>query len=198
MQIFQRIKMDTTNLQIINIYGKSYYDAIEVHKLNEKIFGPIGNRIRRIVGIKNINEKDYIFAYLRNDKYVVSHADYTKAKLFLSCDWVNSFVDISYCSNNRKNQGYVYIVTAPTIDHIKIGFSTGSLYDLKKRYKTYYTGNAQYQTFETIDPRSLEKQCHEHFKKYRINKNTKEEIFEKEHLDKYVKYLKEHCKCIIL
>jgi hypothetical protein len=84
--------------------------------------------------------------------------------------------------------GYLYCVTSPIINGIKIGFWTGDLSGLRCRYVTYYGIDLQLETVYTTYPRTLECICHNEFKKY----NIANEIFDKRYLKEYLFFLEKN------
>jgi hypothetical protein len=84
--------------------------------------------------------------------------------------------------------GYVYCVTSPIVNGIKIGFWTGDLSGLRCRYVTYYGIDLQLETVYTTYPRTLEFKCHNEFKKC----NIANEIFDKRYLKEYLCFLEKN------
>ena len=76
-------------------------------------------------------------------------------------------------------------MTSPLINYIKIGFWTGTIKGLESRYKTYYGNDLDIYTFYTKNPYLLEQQTHKYFNNYNITN----ELFKKEYLDDYCKYI---------
>jgi hypothetical protein len=110
------------------------------------------------------------------------------------CSWLHhnfndnydeNFVIDSIKNNIKIKEGYVYCVTAETINHVKIGFWKGSKKTLAKRYGTYYGNDLNLFCCKTSDARHLEKLCHFNFKKYNISN----ELFIKEHLEEYKTFI---------
>jgi len=90
--------------------------------------------------------------------------------------------------NKLSKDGMVYCISSPIINGVKIGFWTGTLKGLIHRYTTYYGNKMKINYVETNDPYRLEQKC---MKKYAKNKICNE-IFEKEHMNKYITYLEKN------
>ena len=84
--------------------------------------------------------------------------------------------------------GYTYCITSPTMNIVKIGFWSGTPESLKSRYITYYGNNLDIFYVHTADAYKLEQKCHKHF----INKKISNELFDKQYIDEYKKYLNDN------
>jgi hypothetical protein len=85
----------------------------------------------------------------------------------------------------KSYEGYVYCMSSPLINSIKIGFWTKSINGLKARYKTYYGNNIELFFIFTKNAYKLEQKCHRHFNHYCICN----ELFDKIYIDKYKTFL---------
>jgi hypothetical protein len=93
-------------------------------------------------------------------------------------------------SNKNTKEGYVYCITSDFINFVKIGYCTTSINLLRLRYVTYYTKHIRLFYVKTINPRLLEKKCHQEFKTLKISN----ELFAKTHWNDYVEFLKNNVK----
>jgi len=85
----------------------------------------------------------------------------------------------------RKMNGYVYCITSPILNAVKIGYWRSSLTTLRRRYITSYGPDINIRYVYTRRPEKLEKKCHSFFNEYKI----KNELFKKDFLDEYYRYL---------
>jgi hypothetical protein len=76
-------------LEIVIINNKQYYKADDVHERNSAYFYGCANNPRNIVDKKNISQENYLYAYLKNDQWVLSKRNYCRAKLLLTKTWVD-------------------------------------------------------------------------------------------------------------
>jgi hypothetical protein len=81
--------------------------------------------------------------------------------------------------------GYVYAVTAPYYNAVKLGFWTKPIELLCDRYKVLLTTDMTIVTGSVMDARSAEARLLVHFEKHRIQG----EVFDKGHWEDYVKYI---------
>ena len=79
-------------LEIVIINNKQYYKADDVHERNSAYFYGCANNPRNIVDKKNISQENYLYAYLKNDQWVLSKRNYCRAKLLLTKTWVDDNV----------------------------------------------------------------------------------------------------------
>jgi hypothetical protein len=111
-------------------------------------------------------------------------------------DWLVQFdpnPDTDYginMSDEKSNslKGYLYCITSNVVNCVKMGCWRGSLDGLRARYITYYGSDLTMHCVETNNARQLESLCHREFIGYRVAN----ELFEKEHLDKYIAFAKSH------
>jgi hypothetical protein len=127
----------------------------------------------------------------------ISQKNFSSSMLFLLNKWLeqfdNSLVNeyvITQEDFDKEKEGYVYCVTSDLLNAIKIGFWRGSICSLKKRYTTSYGKNLTLHYVYTKYPCVLEKECHKYFNKQKITN----ELFEKEHIKKYIDYLDKNIK----
>ncbi len=198
---------DKGNIVEIEIRGersstKCYFNVKDIMK------GFDINRLDETITYKNHN------GYIKGDHYVFFIASSNKKILFVTysgfirlvintktiCNktqyviykWLEQFsqnkIEKFVISNPivfNNLAGYVYTVTSPVLNAIKIGFWRSFYEGLVQRYKTVYGNNVQIHVVTTFNARDLEKKVHIHFDKYRITN----ELFQKEYLARYNKYL---------
>lgn len=71
----------------IELNDNEYYLATDIKKFNKNFFYGTNNNVRNIVKKKDIQEDDYIHAYQKKGKWVISDQKYCRAKLLLSKEW---------------------------------------------------------------------------------------------------------------
>lgn len=81
-----------SKLQIITINNIQYYNAKDVYELNAAFFYGCANNTRNIVKKKKLADKDYLYAYMKDNKWVISNQSYFKAALLLTKSWVDNNV----------------------------------------------------------------------------------------------------------
>lgn len=176
------IGLDIPNLQVvININTETY-----IKNIHYKTFNVINER--------NNKNKIYIFlTFAGFQKLInVSRNNFNPKLIFTMTKWLQQFDDtilnnynLSNIKNLRKKVGYVYCVESSNVDVIKIGCWRGSINRLRQRYHTYYGDKINVYYFYTKDPRKLENECHKYFDEYKICY----ELFRKDQLQEYIKYL---------
>jgi len=88
----------------------------------------------------------------------------------------------------QKRYGYVYLITSPLLNAIKIGYWRSTYELLRSRYVTPYGNDLYIHTITSYDVIEMEKKVHNRFDKYRITN----ELFEKKYLNKYIEYVNKH------
>jgi hypothetical protein len=144
---------------------------------------------------KNKTKKNLYLTFMGFVRVLNSTLKLSQETIFTGMNWLyNNFnLEKTYNYTISPNQdtiisnvGYVYCVTADTVNHVKIGFWTGKSKSLKSRYATYYGCNATIFKVKTMNARKLEKICHLAFKQHNISN----ELFDKKYLDEYMNFLK--------
>lgn len=89
----------------IKLNSIQYYLADEIYKYDSTAFVGMGlsKNIRSMIQKKKIPATDYIFAYVKNEKWIVSNESYNKAKLLLSFIWVNANIPKIIIQNKQQN-----------------------------------------------------------------------------------------------
>lgn len=97
--------------------------------------------------------------------------------------------------------GFVYMVTSPSLPHVKIGYSNSrNKNSTKCRYSIMLGKDMQFISFEFLNARDMETEVHTQFGQHRIER----ELFDKKHADLYIEYIKkrqnelqiQHTSCI--
>ena len=70
----------------ILIENEVYYEAEKLY-LYDKLFFNGCSRIRSIIDKKRLSDDDYIFGYIKVDKWIKSTKTYQKAKLLIKEEW---------------------------------------------------------------------------------------------------------------
>lgn len=86
--------------------------------------------------------------------------------------------------------GYVYCVSSPVNNYVKLGFWKGSISNLYSRYITYYGNKIDIFYFKTMDARALETKLFLHFSKYNISN----ELFDINYKDDYIQFIKDNAE----
>lgn len=82
--------MSQTEIHTIN--ANQYYNASDVHTKNSAFFYGCNNNPRNVVAKKKLSAETYVYAYTKDDKWIISNRSYCKAKLYLKKDWVDANV----------------------------------------------------------------------------------------------------------
>jgi hypothetical protein len=82
--------MSQTEIHTINT--NQYYDASDVYAKNSAFFYGCKSNPRNIVAKKKLSAETYVYAYTKDDNWIISNRSYCKAKLYLKKDWVNANV----------------------------------------------------------------------------------------------------------
>jgi hypothetical protein len=169
------------NLNTVLLNNKNSYDK----NIDYKCF-TVNNEYK--------TKKNLFLTYIGLQKCIYINRKNFSSKLKLTMTkWLQQFDNTKLKNYNIGNFykaysikiGVVYCVTSNILNAIKIGFWTGSIDGLRKRYITSYGNNIELNYFNTINPRELENECHLYFNKYKITN----ELFEKDYLQKYINYL---------
>lgn len=75
------------NFTTIKINKNDYYLVNDIYDFDKSFFRGCNNNVRNIITKKDIERKDYIFAYKKNKELIISNAKYCKSKLYISKDW---------------------------------------------------------------------------------------------------------------
>ena len=108
-------------------------------------------------------------------KWIFQNFDYDK---------VNNF-NIDKKAITKSYNGYVYLITSNIIDYVKIGYWTGSIDGLLKRYNTYYGNKIDLFYVITKNAFQLEQKCHKYFIEYKLSN----ELFKKSNIENYKIFL---------
>lgn len=84
-----------------------------------------------------------------------------------------------------RTEGFIYAVTAPRYDAVKLGWWGSDLKSLKKRYKTCFTADMQIVTRLVADVRTVEAKMLKTFTKSRVDG----EVFVEEGWAEYIEFI---------
>lgn len=84
--------------------------------------------------------------------------------------------------------GYVYCVTSPLFSGVKIGGGKSTVKKIHSRYREYYGNNLELFVVSTYNPFIVKKM----FKNFFSNKKITNEIYKKNFLNEYVKFMKDN------
>lgn len=77
------------NLTTIKLNNNLYYNTEELSKIKKDYYSICGNKLRTIVSWKKISEDNYIYAYQKDNNWILSNIKYARSKLLLTkkfCD----------------------------------------------------------------------------------------------------------------
>jgi hypothetical protein len=74
--------------KLVTIKKHNYFIVNDIYKYNKEYFYGCSGGVRKIVLKKQIPEIMYIYAYIKDNKWIVSDSSYPKAKLLLNSVWV--------------------------------------------------------------------------------------------------------------
>ena len=137
--------------------------------------------------------KELFLTYSGLQKVIhTSRQKFGTRNIFIMTKWLQQFdnltidkYEIDINEDSAKEFGFVYCITSPVINGIKIGYWTGTLDALSRRYITYYGSNLCIDTAFTRYPRLLEVQCHTQFK----DRNISNELYDKTGWKEYTAYM---------
>lgn len=126
----------------VTINNKIMYKADELYQYDKAYFYGC-SRVRTIIKKKNISTNDYLFAYKKDGKWIISQSDYRKSKLYLLEEWVTK--NIPKMMDNKDTNNYKY-EEAPhillLIDAEKLKDKNGKILDIEirgeKNHKNIY------------------------------------------------------------
>src|SRR5271165_879700 len=89
-------------MEVFKFNNINYYNSKQVKKKYPKIFRRC-KKIRFIITVRKLKEKDYCYAYKRNDKWKMSNEKYTIAILFLTKQYIDDLIKkLNDDSNDKK------------------------------------------------------------------------------------------------
>lgn len=91
------------NPQIITLENTTYYLSNEVYVVDPSFFPGCQINMRLMIDKKKLNSNDYTFAYIKNEKWVVSNMKYARAKLLLTTEWVENNVPKMIIQMRKKS-----------------------------------------------------------------------------------------------
>lgn len=78
-------------MDTIKLDGIKYHISTDIKKKYPKIFKKCIT-IRAIIDIQDLEEDDYCFAYIKNNKWIESNKSYPRAKLLLTTECFNNLL----------------------------------------------------------------------------------------------------------
>lgn len=98
----------------LNINGQMVYSGDELYQY-DKVYFYGCSRLRTVIDKKRLEPTDYLFAYEKDNKWIVSQPDYRKSKLFLSEEWVTKNVPKMMDAQDNKEL-YKYEEAPPILE----------------------------------------------------------------------------------
>ena len=95
--------MDNININIIN--NKQYYNAKDLFNNNKNYFYGCANNPRNIITKKKLSDANYVFAYIKDNNWIISNKSYCKAKLYFDKVWADK--DIGDFNEKDKIKGFL-------------------------------------------------------------------------------------------
>jgi hypothetical protein len=77
-------------LEVVKINNKQYYKADDVYTRNPGYFCGCDNNPRNIIDKKQLAQDYYLYAYVKDSKWILSKKEYRRAKLLLEKSWVDN------------------------------------------------------------------------------------------------------------
>ena len=108
VEITQNIKVPIS----IVINNKSYFSADDLNVFDVAYFIGTHRNVRGIIIKKNIPECNIVYAYIKDNKLIVSREGYVRSKLYLEAEWVFSNIPKMIQLNNKqiiKNENEINI-----------------------------------------------------------------------------------------
>ena len=90
-------------METITINKKDYYNGEEVRSQDPAYFRGYVN-IRDFIKRKKIDECHYIYSYTKGGKWILSNAEYARAKILFTCEWVEN--NVPKMKKEDKGEGY--------------------------------------------------------------------------------------------
>ena len=145
---------------------------------------------------KKTSKKELYLTYLGFVRVLFVSKYKIKKETYLTVmNWINQFskinekeFKINFKTKKQIKEGYVYCVSSPQLNAIKIGFWRSSIPSLKRRYITSYGENIELYTFYSNNAIKLEKIVFEYFKNNKITN----ELYQKKYLTNYIKYIQKN------
>ena len=72
-----------------------YYILDDIRELYPNVFNS-NEPSRKLISSLNITDSDYLYAYLKNDTWVISSSKYTGSKLLISKNWITNNLNMSF------------------------------------------------------------------------------------------------------
>jgi hypothetical protein len=154
-------------------------------KLHYKLF--------RVKYMKNKTQKILFLTFRGFLKLINNNKKIVDNNIYIMTKWLYKMFDNKKINKymleeniNYKNiEGYIYCITSPLNNSVKLGCWGGEIDGLIKRYTTYYGKDLELNYKKVFDYRTIETQMLEHFDKYKISN----ELFLKENKNQYIEYI---------
>jgi hypothetical protein len=75
------------NYQTVKFKNHEYYLATDIYDFDSAYFHGTNKNVRNIVEKRKISVEDYIYAYIKDKKWIVSNKRYCRSKLLLKKEW---------------------------------------------------------------------------------------------------------------
>ena len=126
-----------TTPEIITINDKSYYLFDDIYKFDTAYFGNL-KRERDVIKLKKLTlNNNYILAYLKGNKWIISNENYNKAKILLDQQWVETNVPKMMTNKNNNIDELYDVPPAPELldidDNEKFKDKNGNIIEIEIR-----------------------------------------------------------------
>lgn len=112
--IIEEPKEELVKPSSLTINDKVVYNADELYQYDKAFFYGC-SRLRTVIDKKRLEADDYLFAYEKDGKWVLSVPDYRKSKLFLSEEWVHKNIPKMMGNKDDAKELYKYEEAPPIL-----------------------------------------------------------------------------------
>jgi len=146
-----------------------YYNVDEIRNLYPSLFTNDKTPTRKLINIFNLSDADYLYAYIKNNNWIISSSSYCKSKLFIKKEWIDNKKNISMVNNNLSTVEFPKIlingielnieiktIGSISIDNIlfrvkdiAVEFNTPNLKDTILSKRTLYEENIDYKKLKS-------------------------------------------------
>lgn len=104
MSTIKQTKQTNNEPKTVKINTKDYFSSEDLNNYDTAYFTGTHRNLRGIVKKKNIPESAITYAYVKDNKIVISTESYVRAKLYLEAEWVYTHIPKMIQSQKTKQQ----------------------------------------------------------------------------------------------
>jgi hypothetical protein len=190
----------TRNMNDIYFKVKDVSDKFKLDNIQNTLLHPdskfiklIHYKVFRVKYMKSKTQKLLFLTFRGFLKLINNNKKIVDNNIYIMTKWLYKMFDNKKINKymleeniNYKNiEGYIYCITSPLNNSVKLGCWGGEIDGLIKRYTTYYGKDLELNYKKVFDYRTIEKQMLEHFDKYKISN----QLFLKENKNQYIEYI---------